>query len=489
MPMLSKSRFLTGLQCPLRLWHQCYNPELAQETFPSQQAIFDMGHEVGRLATQLYPGGFLIKEDHLHHNEAIQSTRAVMNDPNVPAIYEAAFSHDGVRVRVDIFERLNDGKWNLIEVKSSTSVKEVYLPDVAVQYHALRGLALNVNRAGILHLNNQYVYDGHHFDLEQLFIFSDLTEEVIAHQEEIFCKLNELKKILAETNPPEIYPSRHCLSPYQCEFWEHCTAAMPEFWVVDLIGITQKRLDELMALGVDDIRNIPDGFPLKALQARIQTCLVKREEFIASELEGELRDVEYPIHFLDFETVGPAIPRYAYTSSYQTIPFQWSDHVLYEDSTLMHREYLCDEDKDPREEFASTLLDTLGKKGAIFIYTSYEKDVITRLAEELPNHKDRLLAILDRFRDLHAAIRKHFYHPEFHCSYSLKSVLPALVPSMKYESLAIQEGSMASLEYLRILDPSTPPEERERIKKDLLTYCSYDSLGMVKIREELLKRF
>ena len=447
-----------------------------------------MGHEVGKLATQLYPGGILIGEDHLHHHQAVRSTRKALGNPSVSAIYEAAFTHDGIRVRVDILERLGDERWNLIEVKSSTSVKGVHIPDVAVQYHTLRGLGLNINQAGILHLNNQYVYDGQHLHLAQLFTFSDLTEEVINRREEILSLLNQLREILKGGSPPEITPSRHCLTPYGCEFWDHCTAGMPEFWVVNLSGITQGRLGKLAELGVEDIRQIPDDFPLTAIQSRIRTCLVNREEFIAPELADDLR-VEYPVHFLDFETIAPAIPRYAYTRPFQTMPFQWSDHVLFEDGTLEHRQYLCNEDKDPREEFTTTLLEDLGKEGAIFIYASYERDIVNKLAEELPDRRREILALLDRFRDLHAAIRKYFYHPEFHGSFSLKSVLPALVPSMKYETMAIREGGMASLEYLRILNPSTSPKERERIKTDLLAYCAHDTLGMVKIREELLKRF
>ena len=488
LPLLSKSRLLAGLQCPLRLWRQCYDPELATEAFPSQRAIFHMGHEVGRLATQLYPDGILIGEDHLHHQQAVQSTRRALGDPGVPAIYEGGFTHDGIRVRVDILERLGDGRWNLIEVKSSISVKEVHIPDVAVQYHALQGLDLNINRAGILHLNNQYIYDGQRLDLARLFTFSDLTEEVINRKEEILSLLNQLREMLEGGYPPAISPSRHCLTPYPCEFWDHCTAGTPEFWVVSLSGITQGRLGKLAELGVEDIRHIPDDFPLTALQDRIRSCLIKQEEFIAPQLAEELRNVEYPVHFLDFETVAPAIPRYAYTRPFQTIPFQWSDHVLFRDGTLEHRHYLCNEDKDPREEFSTALLEDLGKKGTIFIYAGYEKDVIAKLAEELPGHRRELLALLDRFRDLHAAIRKYFYHPEFHGSFSLKSVLPALVPSMKYENLPIQEGGMASLEYLRMLNPSTSPKERERVKADLLAYCAHDTLGMVKIREELLKR-
>ena len=192
---------------------------------------------------------------------------------------------------------------------------------------------------------------------------------------------------------------------------------------------------------------------------------MKGNEFIDPGLTDELRSVEYPLHFLDFETVGPAIPRYPHTRPFQTIPFQWSDYLLHAEGTLEHREYLCAENKDSREEFTRTLLEALGEKGSIFIYTSYEKDLIIILAEALPLYRERLLHLLDRFKDLHALIRRYFYHPQFHGSFSLKDVLPALVPSMEYDRLAIQEGSMASLRYLRMLDPATPSEEKRENQK------------------------
>jgi len=487
-PMLSKSRFLAGLQCPLRLWHQVYNPKLAAKVSPAQQAIFDMGHDVGRAATRLYPQGILIEEDFLHHAQAVESTRKAMEGIFSPAIFEAAFVHDGVRVRVDILERSGWGKWNLIEVKSSTSVKEVHVPDVAVQYHVLQGLGVRVEKAGILHLNSQYVYDGKDLDLGQLFLFSDLMEQILEKQEEILCRIDQLKTVLAADSPPLIQPSRHCLSPYLCEFWDHCTVGMPEYWIINLSGMTRGKMRELEALGVKDIRDIPEEFSLTALQARIRNCLVEGKEYVDPQLADELRRAEYPLHFLDFETVGPAIPRYPHTRPFQTLPFQWSDDLLHADGTLEHREYLCAEDKDSREEFTRALLEALEEKGTIFIYTSYEKDLVSSLAEAFPLYRERLLALLDRFKDLHALVRKYFYHPQFHGSFSLKDVLPALDLSMKYDRLVIREGSMASLQYLRMLDPSTPSEEKEKIRKDLLAYCGHDTLGMVKIREELLKR-
>jgi len=488
-PLLSKSRFLAGTQCHLRLWHQCYNPDLASEVSPAQQAIFDTGHEVGRLATGLYPGGLLIEEDYLHHGKAVQATRAAMNQPGVPAIYEAAFRYNGVQIRVDILERMNDGRWNLIEVKSSTSVKEVHVQDVAIQHHVLQGSGLAIARAGILHLNNQYVYDGRQLDLEGLFSFSDLTGQVTRIQGTISSQLDDLKRMLAGTDPPEIVPSRLCSSPYDCEFWEYCTREMPEFWVLHLSGIDQRKLNELAAQNIQDIRDIPRSFPLSLLQERIKACVIHQKDYISPALEPELRDVEYPIHFLDFETAGIAIPRYPHTRPYQSMPFQWSDHILLEDGTLNHRAYVCHEDKDPREEFTSTLLEALGERGTIFTYTTYENRLINELIEHLPQYRDTLLHILDRFRDLHALIKGYFYHPGFHGSFSLKSVLPALVADMNYGDLAIQEGGQASFEYLRMIDPSTPLKEKGEIKKALLAYSSHDTIAMVKIRDELLKRF
>jgi Domain of unknown function(DUF2779) len=241
-------------------------------------------------------------------------------------------------------------------------------------------------------------------------------------------------------------------------------------------------------MGIMDIRDIPGSFPLSETQERIRTCVKEDRAFGDPDLKRELEDVRYPAHFLDFETVGPAIPKYRGTRPYQAIPFQWSDHILKDDGCLEHREFLHEGTDDPREAFARTLLDVLGREGTIFTYTGYEEVIIRGLAEDLAHHRDRLLETLDRIKDLHKAISKRYYHAGFHGSFSVKSVLPALLPEMAYDDLAIQDGQQAGLAYLKMADPLTPWEERERIKVDLLAYCGHDTLAMVKIREELLKQ-
>lgn len=485
--MLSKSRYLSGLQCHLRLWHSCFNRELASEVTPAQQALFGTGQEVGELATRLFPEGVLIREDHFHHEEAVQTTRNIVQDPSVSTIFEAAFLYHDVRIRVDMLKRLDNGQWNMIEVKSSTSVKDIHLPDVAIQYYVLKASGLNINRAFLLLINNQYVYDGSNFDLENFFSFYDVTDEVLSIQNEIPSSIDEQHQMLSAADAPLVQPSRHCNTPFICEFWEYCTKDMPAHWIFDLYGVSQKKFDELTGMNVEDIKDIPDAFNLTELQERMRKCVKNNETFISKRLHAQLTDVEYPVHFLDFETVNPAIPRYAHTSPYQVIPFQWSDHILYEDGSLAHKEYLCDDDRDPRDDFTRTLLHALGQKGTIFIYTTYEKTIIERLAEYLPQYRDDLLRIPYRFKDLCAMIRNYFYHPGFHGSFSLKFVLPVLVPEMRYDTLSIKDGSHASFEYLRMIHPDTVSEEKEKIKEDLLVYCSQDTLAMVRIREQLMK--
>jgi hypothetical protein len=373
-------------------------------------------------------------------------------------------------------------------VKSSTSVKDVHLPDVAIQYHVLQGSGLDINRAFLLFINNQYVYDGNNLDLENFFSSFDVTNQALSLQNEITLGIAEHKEMLNAPNAPIIQPSRHCNRPYSCDFWDYCTKDMPEHWVLDLHGISQNKLDELTGMNIQDIRKIPDSYYLTELQERMKRCVINNDEFISRRLHAQLANVEYPIHFLDFETVNPAVPRYINTRPYQIIPFQWSDHIFYKDGSFEHKEYLGNDDKDPREDFAHTLLEALKKKGTIFIYTTYEKGIITRLAEHFPQFRNDLLLIPKRFKDLCAIIRSNFYHPEFHGSFSLKSVLPTLVLDMDYEKLAIQEGSQASFEFLRMIDPSTSSDEKQRIKKELLEYCGYDTLAMVKIRDKLLER-
>lgn len=487
-PILSKSRFLAGLQCPLRLWYQCYNRELAVPVSPMQQALFDSGNEIGRIATERYPSGILIEADHLHHEEAVQSTLDAMNDSQVGAIFEAAFLENGIRVRVDILERVSENRWNLIEVKSSTGVKEEHRTDVAVQYHVLQAAGLGIDRVYLMHINREYVFDGGDLDLGEFLMLEDLTNDAVELQRFVLENLSALKHMLSADIQPIVQPSRRCHQPHTCEFWEHCIRDAPENWIFELSGIRQEQFADLTTKGVVTIDNIPKFYPLTAIQQRIRDCVIESREYIDPSLRDVLTNIRFPIHFIDFETIMPAIPGYAGTRPYQTIPFQWSDHTQYLDGKMEHSEFLCEDNIDPREGFTKTLLEVLGEEGTIFIYTTYEKRIIGDLAEHFPKYAAQLNRLHGRFVDLCALLKTYYYNPVFRGSFSLKYVLPALVPEMSYQDLVIQEGGMASLEYQRMIDTKTPDAEKKEIRKNLIAYCSRDTLAMLRIREVLMDK-
>jgi len=486
--LLSKSRFVNGLQCPRLLYLECYHHELADEVTASQQAVFDSGTGVGQLARQLYLGGLFIKSDHFHFDDALTVTIAALNNKSLPAIFEAAFRHDDVRIRTDILVRVADDTFDLVEVKSSTQAKDEHIPDAAIQYYVLTGAGLTIRSVCVAYLNKEYIYGGGAYDLTQLFTVEDVTAPVQEFLPEILPLLKELRDVLSKPQPPEIEVGRQCGSPHVCAFTGYCHKDLPKHHIMQLPRISEPLLASLRATGIDDIRNIPLGFPgLNATQKLVRECVVNGVCHIDGKLPGILGGLVYPIHFLDFETFNPALPVYTGTHPYQVIPFQWSNHILEKNGKLHHEEYLHNGAGDPRRPFAETMLKTLGTRGSVVVYSGYEMSRIRELADIFPDLSAALLSLEGRIVDLLALVRKHCYHPEFHGSFSIKSVLPALVPELGYDDLEIQEGGTASLAYAEIIHPSTPAYRKAFLHQSLLAYCKRDTEAEVRLFEVLRK--
>lgn len=483
LPRLSKSRYLFGLQCHRRLYLEVHSRELGGETDEQTRARLEMGIEIGQLARRCFPGGVLVGIETFDIPEALQRTAALLADPKVPAIFEGMFEFNQVLVRVDILERVGKGAWRLVEVKSSTQVKDDHLDDVAIQAYVLSGSGIRLAGSELMHINNGYLYTGGELALGQLFLREDVTAEMAGRQAEIPTRLAAMRKMLTASSSPAIEPDHHCFEPLECPFWDHCTQAKPERWVFYLPG-GKRTFQELVGRGIQTIDEIPPGFRLTGIQQRMKDNV----EWVGPGLKAELETLRYPVHHLDFETFMPAIPKYPNTRPYQTIPFQWSNHVVSRDGQGRHDEYLCTERKDPREELAQRLLTSVGKEGSICAYSGYEKRILTELADVLPNLRGELESVIQRVWDLLPVIRAHYYHPGFNGSFSMKSVLPALVPSLDYTDLEIQEGSMASLQYFRMIFEVTDEAEKGRIRTALLKYCERDTLAMVELKKVLLAK-
>ena len=482
---LSKSRFCSGLQCLKMLYWTVHPPEgWEDEEDPVLRHRMEEGHEVGRLACRRHSGGVLVSEDHTQPQEALARTAALVADPKVPAIFEGAFSHDRVLVRVDILERLPHHAWRLIEVKSTSGVKEQHIPDLAIQRHVLEGCGLHVVDAYLLHLNGDYVYPGGELDLAKLFTLAKVNRRAEGFASRRISELiARMLAVLSAPQAPDVAPGEQCTAPYECGFYDLCHAPVPEDALVRLPRINEKKLSSLAKPGVKRIRDIPANFELTESQRNAWRSCCSGRAYVGPGARGELGHLPWPRYYMDFETCNPAIPRFPGMRPRGIIPFQWSVHVQSgKDKEPRHFSFLADEGHDPREEFIAQLIPALGQQGPILVYNAaFEEGRLDEIAVRLPARAPEIAAIKKRLWDLLPFVRRHVYHPAFAGSYSLKKVLPALVPTLSYQEMEIGEGGAASLAYEELARGLLDPKERERIKKALLAYCLQDTLGMVRL--------
>jgi predicted RecB family nuclease len=487
-PRLSKSKFLSGLQCHKRLYLEMWHPELAEPPDLSTQAIFAMGTEIGILAQRRFPGGVLVAPTLRPREAAVALTAKLLQDPDVPAIFEGAFEHEGVIVRVDILERVlgteeHRSAWRLIEVKSSTRVKEVHLNDLAIQRHVLIGAGLDLAGTCLMHIDTGYFYEGGEVDLKALFAIDDVSTVVAERQGKVPEQLEAMKSILLESSPPAIEPDDRCHSPYECPFWAHCTKDKPLRWIYHLPG-PKKVVQQLVQEGITSIDEIPEAANLSITQRRVKNNV----EWASADLARILQSVEYPVHHLDFETVMLAVPKFPRMKPYQSIPVQWSNHIELQSGEIIHHEFLHGEATEPRRQWAERLLESLGAQGTIVVYSSYEEAMMRQVAEAFPELRKVFSAVIKRLWDLYPVIKEHYYHPDFQGSYSIKSVLPVMVPELSYRNLLIQEGAQAASEYYRMVFIEEDWIEQARIKEALLQYCARDTMAMVRLRRALKEK-
>jgi predicted RecB family nuclease len=485
---LSKSKFIAGCQCPKRLYLQVRQPELAAEPDAANAAILEQGREVGLLARQLFPGGVEVgSEGGL--DQAIRMTRKLVANREVPAIFEGTFEHGGVLVRVDVLQRRRDGRWRLIEVKSSTDLKEdaFHLEDVGIQHRVLSRSGLDVASACLTHINRDYVFQGGSIDVRRFFRIRNVTRRVEKLQHDLTFRLRAFFSVLNQPKAPNLPTGPHCTNPVTCEFYDRCNLPLPDDHVGYLPRIQASAVEELVEMGVESIRDIPDDFPVNERQRRAATSVQTGEPWFSDELKEGLSGLKYPLYFADFETVNPAIPRFAGMRPYDQMPFQWSVHVQRQPGAeVEHREFLATDSNDPRREFITSLCSVTGESGSIVVYNqTFESQRLSELAAWLPEFAGRIKKIQRRLWDLLPVVRNHVYHPAFAGSYSLKAVLPALVPEMTYEGMQVADGTDAGVAWEKLVRGGLDQVEREKLRKALLEYCGQDTMAMVELLEKL----
>jgi len=483
-PLLSKTSFLAGCQCHKLLWKRLNEPDTFPPVDEATQAIFDQGHTVGELAKSLYPGGIEVGENVVHRRSVVDETIGLLKR-RVP-LYEPAFIAGSGYARVDILVPDATDAWRIVEVKSSTGVKDVNLDDVAFQLHVCRGAGLTITRCSLMHVNRDYVRKGNIEPKELL-----IEEDVTAAAEDLFPnipgRLEELSATAALKSCPEVAIGAHCGKPYGCDLKPSCWAFLPEYPVTDLAGDRKGLRWDLLAAGIHSLAEVPDPESLNPRQQiQIETAASSTAHIETTTLRGFLDQLQWPLAYFDIETTSSAIPFYDGTRPYQQIPFQFSLHVQKKKGgPIEHHEFLAAGKADPRPAFLKHLKAHLPKTGSVVVYNaSFENGRLRECADTFPQHAwaadipERTVDLLEPFRSF------AYHHPDQHGSASIKSVLPALTGT-DYSHLAIQDGQAAARAFATTEFGESASAEREQLRNDLLAYCKLDTQAMVDLVDAL----
>jgi hypothetical protein len=488
MRTLSKSKILSFRQCHKRLWLEVHRPELREDS-SSTQAVFKVGHQVGDLARTLYDPenkGTLIDFKADGFTAAFEKTASLITSKQ--PIFEAAFTAGGALAFADVMLPLNKrGKprWKMVEVKSSTNVKDYYRDDVALQSYVAKSSGVDLHEIAIACIDSRWVYPGKS-DYHGLLAETDLTAEAFSREEEVKGWIQESQAIVNKKSEPSIEIGKHCEQPYPCGFYGYCTKdyAIVEQPITWLPRIQKKALiSAIEEKGLVEIKDAPDEH-LNELQLRVKQCSLSGKAYYdKAGAKQDLSAYKLPAYFIDFETIQFAVPLWKGTRPYQQLPYQYSLHKLNRNGALTHTGFLDLSGKDPTKAFALSLIRACGKTGPVYVYNAgFETARIKELALRYPTLKQELLAINERVVDLLPIARQHYYHPSQEGSWSIKKVLPAIAPDLSYGNLdGVQDGGMATDAYLEAIAEITTEERKAEIEQQLLKYCELDTFAMVRL--------
>lgn len=482
--LISKSRYLAGLRCDKLLWCTYNQKNIFPEHSKATLGRFAQGHEVGALATRLFPRGQEAAPGKYHAEDTVPPTKELL-EARIP-VFEAGLVHGPAYVMVDILDPVGDDQWDLYEVKSTTGYSSVkHLSDVAVQKYAAEGSGLRIRNCYLMHVDNQYVRQGE-VDPEALMTFVDITVDVEMFLDRIGSDIEHMLKVIQEEECPDIPVGPYCLEIRPCDLYDYCWKDMPEHHPVTLYAGKPTGF-RLLEQEISDLNDLGENVSLTGKQT-VQVRAVKTGnlQVDAKQVREFLDRLEYPLTFLDFETLGSAVPLYDNSRPYQVIPFQFSVHRIDNpEADPAHQDFLAEGTDDPRQALLATLKTALPSTGSVIVYNaSFEKRVMRELANFDPSCEDWVEDVNSRMVDLLKPFSSFaVYHPAQHGSASMKAVLPALTGS-HYEDMDVG-GEDVGYEFIRITFGEMDEDEAQAVRDTLKKYCKLDTEGMIHIVEEL----
>ncbi len=480
-PRLTKTKYLSARQCHKRVWYEIWRPHVLAPPTLSQRRIMDQGTDVGELARLRFAHGVLISS---FGPKSLADTDAALAQ-GATCLFEPAFLYDNILVRCDVLLQRADGAWEIIEVKSSTQVKLYHVDDLSIQRYVVQGCGLTVAAVKLMHINSR---DCVYPDLSNFFAVADVTAEVETVTQQLAANLTAIRAMLKRKQEPPVGIGLHCDHPFGCPLKRLCWRNVPAESIFTIPRLREDKVAELVARNILHICDVPADFDLTPAQrAYVEMVQRGQAEISAEGIRALLEQLERPIHFLDFETMAYALPRFEGMRPYQAAPFQYSCHVLHRNGRLGHREYLHADESDPRPAVARELLKHIGATGSVVAFNAgFERMVLLQLAEAVPEAADSLRSIAARLWDQRDIFRLYYAHPGFLGSTSIKRVLPVVVPGLSYADLAIQHGDDAQVIWSQMI-ACQDDAAKAKMAADLRDYCQLDTYAMVEIQRALEK--
>jgi hypothetical protein len=486
--LLSKSKLIAWRQCPRRLWLEVHRPELRKDD-PGAEARMAAGNDLGALARRIYDPegrGETIDAQRDGFGPALARSMDVLAEAK--PVFEAGYAAAGGIAFADVMLPVANGAtshWRMVEVKSSTSVKDYQREDAAIQAFIARSAGVPLDGIAVAHIDSDFVYPGDG-DYHGLLVEEDLTEDTSALASEVEQWIAGAQEVVRLDREPAMRTGGQCSQPFACGFYQHCLSGEPQPEMpIEWLPRLQRRnvKDFIETKSVRDMRDLPDEY-LNDVQRRVKQATITGRPFFDRDAAARDLGGHAPTRwFLDFETVQFAIPIWKGTRPYQQLPFQFSLHQLGGSGELVHTEFLDLSGADPSEPFAEALIDACVGDGPVYVYNApFESGRLRDLGERFPRMSAALEAIDARIVDVLPVARRHYYHPSQKGSWSIKAVLPAIVPELRYDSLTgVKDGAMAALAYLEGIRPETEGERREQIRRELLEYCWLDTYSLVRV--------
>jgi|HubBroStandDraft_1064217.scaffolds.fasta_scaffold25575_1 hypothetical protein len=476
---IDKSDWLASVECLTMGW---FGLRSSPKT-PGEAELFRMeqGQEVGKLARELYPSGVLVST--AGGKTAVKLTQELIASPSTDTLFEAEFNAGRFVTKADILRRVPGG-WHVLEVKSSfadsSGIKEL-IDDLAYTTMVLRLSGLQITSASLVLLSRTYLYGQ---APSNLFEIHDSTA-VVSERVSAFEKMADIvaRALFEDTKPSPALVSA-CRN---CSFFEdQCIGRGIAHTVLEIPGLHHTKLKRLSASGIIDLSQTPSDLNLNERQERARKAALTGKFLVEPWLNTTLDSITWPCHYLDFETVSTVLPVYNGHGCHRQVLTQFSLH--HRDSVTAeptHDEYLADAERDCERELAEALIKNLGDRGSIVVYSTFEKTRINALKDLFPDLAVPFQGILERIRDLLVVIQDHVYHPDFRGSFSIKKVLPVLVPDLSYAGLTVADGETAITRFARMARGEISGEHVEITRRQLLTYCKLDTFAMVRLHETL----